>query len=196
MKTEAATSRAKEVEQRAALAEQEQQALAAQAKEKVEAAKQAAEQQREAELAKAKEEAAKQAAEQQREAKLAKAKDEAANKAAEQQRMAELAKAKEEAAKQEAEQQRLAEQAKVKEKPSKGIKAVEERDFEIAPGVKIRMCWIPPGEFVMGSPSGESGRKDDEAQHRVTLSEMQRISGPFFAYFRERISASNWAGVW
>jgi hypothetical protein len=27
----------------------------------------------------------------------------------------------------------------------------EECEFEIAPGVMMRMCWIPPGEFLMGS---------------------------------------------
>ena len=46
----------------------------------------------------------------------------------------------------------------------------EERDFEIAPGVKMTMCWIPPGEFVMGSPAGEPGRSEDEGQHQVKLS--------------------------
>jgi formylglycine-generating enzyme required for sulfatase activity len=51
-----------------------------------------------------------------------------------------------------------------------GSKAGEERDFEIAPGVKITMCWIPPGEFIMGSPVGELGRGDDETQRRVRIS--------------------------
>ena len=27
----------------------------------------------------------------------------------------------------------------------------EECEFEIAPGVMMRMCWIPPGEFLMES---------------------------------------------
>ena len=48
-------------------------------------------------------------------------------------------------------------------------RAGEERDFEIARGVKVRMCWIPPGEFLMGSPEGELGRDGEETQHRVTL---------------------------
>ena len=47
--------------------------------------------------------------------------------------------------------------------------AGEERDFEIAPGVKMTMCWIPPGEFMMGSPAGELGRYGDEDQHRVRI---------------------------
>jgi formylglycine-generating enzyme required for sulfatase activity len=51
-----------------------------------------------------------------------------------------------------------------------GITAGKERDFEIAPGVKITMCWIPPGEFMMGSPAGELGRKNNETQHQVRIS--------------------------
>ena len=50
-----------------------------------------------------------------------------------------------------------------------GSEAGEERDFEIAPGVKMTMRWIPPGEFMMGSPEGEMGRQDDEVQHRVRI---------------------------
>ena len=37
------------------------------------------------------------------------------------------------------------------------------------PGLDLAMAWIPPGEFVMGSPLGEEGRDADETQHRVTL---------------------------
>ena len=33
----------------------------------------------------------------------------------------------------------------------------------------IKMVWIPAGEFIMGSPDGEPGRKPDERQRRVTL---------------------------
>jgi formylglycine-generating enzyme required for sulfatase activity len=29
--------------------------------------------------------------------------------------------------------------------------------------------WCPPGQFMMGSPDGEEGRDNDEAQHAVTL---------------------------
>jgi formylglycine-generating enzyme required for sulfatase activity len=50
-----------------------------------------------------------------------------------------------------------------------GFRAGDEREFEIAPGVKIVMCWIPPGEFLMGSPEDEEGRFDDEIQHRVKI---------------------------
>ena len=35
--------------------------------------------------------------------------------------------------------------------------------------VRQRMRWIPPGEFLMGSPDDEPGRYDDELQHHVTI---------------------------
>ncbi len=34
-------------------------------------------------------------------------------------------------------------------------------------GIVMLLC--PPGEFMMGSPASEAGRSDDEAQHRVTI---------------------------
>lgn len=37
-------------------------------------------------------------------------------------------------------------------------------------GIDIRFRWCPPGVFAMGSPALESGRFDDEMQHRVKLS--------------------------
>ena len=45
----------------------------------------------------------------------------------------------------------------------------EEKEFEIAPGIRIVMCWIPPGEFLMGSPEDEVDRNDNERQHRVRI---------------------------
>jgi formylglycine-generating enzyme required for sulfatase activity len=30
-------------------------------------------------------------------------------------------------------------------------------------------AWIPPGTFLMGSPANEPERRDDETQHKVTL---------------------------
>ena len=50
-----------------------------------------------------------------------------------------------------------------------GMRAGEERDWEIAPGVKMTFCWCPPGEFMMGSPETEKDRFDDEDQVHVTL---------------------------
>jgi formylglycine-generating enzyme required for sulfatase activity len=49
-------------------------------------------------------------------------------------------------------------------RPFVGKKAGEER--EVA-GVKL--CWCPPGKFVMGSPPDEPDRRPDEAQVEVTL---------------------------
>jgi formylglycine-generating enzyme required for sulfatase activity/nucleoside phosphorylase len=41
--------------------------------------------------------------------------------------------------------------------------------FEVE-GVRQRMRWIPPGTFLMGSPSSEAGHRDREGpQHEVTL---------------------------
>jgi formylglycine-generating enzyme required for sulfatase activity len=47
--------------------------------------------------------------------------------------------------------------------------AGEEREFEIAPGVSIVMCWIPPGEFLMGSPEDEKPPDGGETQHLVRI---------------------------
>jgi sulfatase modifying factor 1 len=33
----------------------------------------------------------------------------------------------------------------------------------------VRMCWCPPGQFVMGSPPAEAGHRPDESQVPVTL---------------------------
>ena len=52
-----------------------------------------------------------------------------------------------------------------------GTQAGEERHFEIAPGASLPFLWCPPGEFWMGSPENEVGRKPDETRHQVTLSE-------------------------
>jgi formylglycine-generating enzyme required for sulfatase activity len=45
----------------------------------------------------------------------------------------------------------------------------EKMTVDLGGGEKMEMAWIPPGEFVMGSPVNEEGRDDDEIQHRVTL---------------------------
>ena len=37
-------------------------------------------------------------------------------------------------------------------------------------GVKVNFRWCPAGEFMMGSPSSEAGRYDDETQHKVKIS--------------------------
>jgi formylglycine-generating enzyme required for sulfatase activity len=51
----------------------------------------------------------------------------------------------------------------------KASQAVKEQTFDLGNGVTMEFVWCPPGEFIMGSPVGESGRDSDEVQHRVTL---------------------------
>ena len=36
-------------------------------------------------------------------------------------------------------------------------------------GSRMKFVWCPPGSFMMGSPTSEKGRCDDETLHRVTL---------------------------
>jgi formylglycine-generating enzyme required for sulfatase activity len=43
------------------------------------------------------------------------------------------------------------------------------KEVQLPSGEVIRMVYIPPGTFEMGSPETEEGRYDDETQHRVTL---------------------------
>lgn len=49
-------------------------------------------------------------------------------------------------------------------------RAGETKKFEIASGVMVEFCWVPPGSFRMGTLPGEMGHKDEEPQHQVTLS--------------------------
>lgn len=70
----------------------------------------------------------------------------------------------------------------------KGNRAGEEREFEIAPGVKMTFCWCPAGEFTMGSPLFEEGRDSREDQAKVTLSKGFWIS-------KTEVTQSQWAAV-
>lgn len=36
-------------------------------------------------------------------------------------------------------------------------------------GQTMRLRWIPPGEFTMGSPADEAGCSSDEVQHQARL---------------------------
>ncbi|MEQ9503163.1 MAG: formylglycine-generating enzyme family protein [Deltaproteobacteria bacterium] len=51
-----------------------------------------------------------------------------------------------------------------------GLFADVEVETRVVPEV-IRMRWIPPGRFIMGSPEDEPGRLDNETQHQVTLTQ-------------------------
>jgi formylglycine-generating enzyme required for sulfatase activity len=52
----------------------------------------------------------------------------------------------------------------------RGNQAGEQKVIEIAPGVSMTFCWCPAGEFMMGSPTYEEDRGNDENQVKVTLS--------------------------
>jgi formylglycine-generating enzyme required for sulfatase activity len=41
--------------------------------------------------------------------------------------------------------------------------------IELSPTVSMRLRWVPPGRYLMGSPQSEKGRNDDEGQHWVDL---------------------------
>ncbi|MBR1871282.1 MAG: SUMF1/EgtB/PvdO family nonheme iron enzyme [Kiritimatiellae bacterium] len=43
-------------------------------------------------------------------------------------------------------------------------------ELELKYGVKMKMVWVNPGTFKMGSPESEEGRDDGETEHLVTLS--------------------------
>ena len=44
------------------------------------------------------------------------------------------------------------------------------KTFELTNNVKIKMIWVEPGSFMMGSPLTEKGRKAErEQQHKVTI---------------------------
>jgi formylglycine-generating enzyme required for sulfatase activity len=65
--------------------------------------------------------------------------------------------------------------AKVQPLPKPRLAAYEPfaifRDRLKGGGEGPEMVWLPPGEFLMGSPEGEAGRDADEGpQHRVTVS--------------------------
>ena len=48
------------------------------------------------------------------------------------------------------------------------MKAGEERAFG---SLKMKFCWCPAGKFTMGSPVDEAGRREDEDQVNVTLTQ-------------------------
>ena len=49
------------------------------------------------------------------------------------------------------------------------LKNGETRAIELPGGATMEMIYVEPGSFMMGSPTSEDGRGDNETQHRVTL---------------------------
>jgi formylglycine-generating enzyme required for sulfatase activity len=60
------------------------------------------------------------------------------------------------------------EASRVRVDPEKELKGGEEREFEIADGVKMKFCWIPAGKATLGSPKEESDRPDEVEHEYVT----------------------------
>ena len=58
----------------------------------------------------------------------------------------------------------------------------------ITNSIGMKLAWIPPGEFVMGSPADEEGRYHEEEQHRV------RITRPFHLGIYE-VTKGEWSSV-
>jgi formylglycine-generating enzyme required for sulfatase activity len=52
-----------------------------------------------------------------------------------------------------------------------GVPAQERMDLDLGGGVSLPVVRVPAGTFTMGSPPGETGRKDDETAHEVTLTQ-------------------------
>ena len=53
--------------------------------------------------------------------------------------------------------------------PFSGNRKAGDRMVKTVNGIEYAFCWCPPGSFLMGSPSSEPDRDDDETQHSVTL---------------------------
>jgi len=51
------------------------------------------------------------------------------------------------------------------------LKIPVEQELALANNVKLKMIFIPPGEFQMGSPASEAGRSSNEDQVDVTLTQ-------------------------
>jgi formylglycine-generating enzyme required for sulfatase activity len=50
-----------------------------------------------------------------------------------------------------------------------GMKALKASSWTV-PGIEMKMARIPGGSFTMGSPASEEFRREDETQHKVTIS--------------------------
>jgi formylglycine-generating enzyme len=55
-------------------------------------------------------------------------------------------------------------QPRTRQQANQALKAGDQREI-----AGIKLCWCPPGRFVMGSPADEPERRPDEAQVEVTL---------------------------
>ena len=95
--------------------------------------------------------------------------EEAASKAAIAKREMEMQKQELAAAQLEA-QRKAAEEAALKIQDPAASATTIGKSYTV-PGIGLEMLRVEPGTFMMGSPSGERDRDDDEVQHSVTLTE-------------------------
>jgi len=54
-------------------------------------------------------------------------------------------------------------------KDGASVKALAAKDWTV-PSIGLKIKLIPAGSFIMGSPETEADRRDDEVQHKVTIS--------------------------
>jgi formylglycine-generating enzyme required for sulfatase activity len=68
--------------------------------------------------------------------------------------------------------ERVRQQARIVELLAAGVRpCLPRRTVALAKGVDITFAWIAPGTFLMGSPSEEPERDEDETLHEVTLAQ-------------------------
>jgi formylglycine-generating enzyme required for sulfatase activity len=63
-----------------------------------------------------------------------------------------------------------------------------ELPVETTNSIGMKLLLIPPGDFVMGSPSGEEGRRDEETLHLVTLTKA-------FYMAKTEVTQEQWTAV-
>ena len=72
-----------------------------------------------------------------------------------------------------------------KKNPEQKIK-LPHLEFELAPGVKLKMVWIKGGAFMMGSPDSELGRWH-EPQRKVVITRPYYIA----VYAKRKVLSEN-----
>jgi formylglycine-generating enzyme required for sulfatase activity len=60
----------------------------------------------------------------------------------------------------------------VQKSAAKSLQREVEEKADLGKGINLDMVLIPAGKFKMGSPASEKGRRDDETQHEVTLTNL------------------------
>ena len=57
------------------------------------------------------------------------------------------------------------------EQYAKRVNLPATQTLDLGGGVKLELVLIPAGKFIMGSPETEKGRRDNETQHEVTITQ-------------------------